>query len=84
MNTVETVLEYFESRGVVPGESLEEKLQCAYLNSKLLDSFGIIEMVSHFEDTFAIHFESEDLLAAEFQTIGGVAALIDKLRAKIG
>ena len=42
----ETVLSFLGSRNDIPGATEEEKLSCAYLDVGVLDSFGIIEMVS--------------------------------------
>ena len=80
MNITDTVLEYFESRGGLPGATTEAKLACAYLDAKIVDSMGIIEMVSHFEEVFGIQFDADHLQSPEFQTVGGVVAIIDQLR----
>ncbi len=80
MNVPQIVLEFFESRGGLPGSSQDEKLACAYLDAKIVDSMGIIDMVSHFEDTFGIRFDADDLQSQEFQTVGGLIGVIEKLR----
>ena len=41
---------------------------------------GIIEMVTLFEDSFKIRMKAEDLQSNEFQTVGGLIELIDRLR----
>ena len=64
----DAVLNFFESRGGLPGATREEKLCCAYLDEQIVDSMGIIEMVSHFEETFNIRFEADHLQSLEFQT----------------
>lgn len=81
MNVTQSVLEFFDSRGGLPGTSQDEKLACAYLDAKIVDSMGIIDMVSHFEDTFGIRFDADDLQSQEFQTVGGLIGVIEKLRA---
>ena len=57
-----------------------EVLACAYLDSGIIDSLGIINMVSEFESKLAIQFSAEDMQSYEFQTIGGLIGLIDRLR----
>ena len=81
MNVTQIVLEFFDSRGGLPGTCQDEKLACAYLDAKIVDSMGIIDMVSHFEDTFGIRFDADDLQSQEFQTVGGLIGVIEKLRA---
>jgi len=81
MKTQDIVLKFFDEKGGIPGSGLQEKLGCHYLDIKIIDSMGIIEMVSLFEDKFKIRFESEHLQSIEFQTIGGLIELVDRLRA---
>jgi acyl carrier protein len=81
MNVTQTVLDFFDSRGGLPGSTQDEKLACAYLDAKIIDSMGIIDMVSHFEDSFGIRFEADDLQSEEFQTVRGLISVIEKLRA---
>jgi len=83
MNVTETVLDFFNKRGGLPGASLDDQLQCHYLDRKIIDSMGIIEMVSHFEKTFGIHFDVELLQSDEFLTVGGLISIIGRLTGKI-
>jgi len=81
MKTQDIVFKFFDEKGGIPGNGLQEKLRCHYLDIKIIDSMGIIEMVSLFEDKFKIRFEAEHLQSNEFQTIGGLIELVDRLRA---
>jgi acyl carrier protein len=81
MNITQTVLDFFDSRGGLPGTTQAEKLACAYLDAKIVDSMGIIDMVSHFEEAFDIRFDAEALQSQEFQTVGGLIHVIEQLRA---
>lgn len=81
MNVTQTVLEFFDSRGGLPGSTEQEKLACSYLDAKVIDSMGIIDMISHFEDSFGIRFEADDMQSEQFQTVGGLVQVIEKLRA---
>jgi len=80
MQTQDIVFKYFDEKGGIPGNDLKEKLGCHYLDIKIIDSMGIIEMVSLFEESFKIRFEAEHLQSNEFQTVGGLIELIDRLR----
>jgi len=82
MHTKDIVLKFFDEKGGIPGDGLQEKLDCHYLDIKIIDSMGIIEMVTLFEDSFKIRFEAEHLQSEEFQTVGGLIELIDRLQSK--
>ena len=81
MDTFERVLVFFDKHGGIPGETRESKLACAYLDAQVIDSMGIVEMVTELEEAFGIRFETEDLQADDFQTVGGLVATVDRLRA---
>ena len=82
MHTKDIVLKFFDEKGGIPGDGLQEKLDCHYLDIKIIDSMGIIEMVTLFEDSFKIRFEAEHLQSKEFQTVGGLIELIKRLQLK--
>ena len=46
----------------------------------LLDSLAIEQLIAFAEDTFAIEFDDEELVAENFVTVDSVAALIDAKR----
>ena len=73
------VLIYFQSKGTIPGETEIERLACAYLEVPLIDSMGIIEMITEFEKTLQISFSSQHMQSPEFRTIGGIVELIQNL-----
>src|SRR5205085_2651991 len=63
MKTADTrgfVLAYLEGKGKIPGATPEEKLGHRYLDSGLIDSFGLVEMIAELEREFAIRFEPRD------------------------
>ena len=80
MHTQDSVFKFFDEKGGIPGNGLQEKLACHYLDIKIIDSMGIVEMVTLFEDSFKIRMKAEDLQSNEFQTVGGLIELIDRLR----
>ena len=80
MHTQDIVFKFFDEKGGIPGNGLQEKLACHYLDIKIIDSMGIIEMVTLFEDSFKIRMKAEDLQSNEFQTVGGLIEIIDRLR----
>lgn len=49
-----------------------------YLTDLGIDSVGILELVVSLEEQFNISFEDEDLVSANFQTIGSLLNLLEK------
>lgn len=78
MNVKEEVLSYLESCNQIPGETEEQLLSCNYLDVGIVDSMGIVMMITEFEERFEIHFDAVDLQSYEFQTIGGLIGLIER------
>ena len=83
-NVKEKVLDFLRSKGEIPGQAEEEQLACAYLDERVIDSMGIVEMVMTFEEEFAIHFEPQHMQLPEFRTIGGLIALIEQIMGEKG
>jgi acyl carrier protein len=45
-----------------------------------VDSTGMLEVVGFLEEQFSIRVEDEDLVPANFETIGRIAAYLDRKR----
>ena len=76
MATIDQIRGYIErtfGKNVGPDDSL--------LDSGLLDSIGIFELVSFLEDTFGIKIEDESIIPEHFETIALIASFVDKKRA---
>lgn len=50
----------------------------ALLDTGIVDSIGILEIVSFIEENFAISVGDEDLLPENFGSIGSVAAFVER------
>jgi acyl carrier protein len=72
------VLEYFSKTGPIPGRSDDERRACDYLQAGLLDSFGLIELITTLEKKFSLSLTSEDLENPKFKTIGGLIEIVAK------
>jgi acyl carrier protein len=75
----DAVLAYLGAKGELPADEAQLR-GFEYLEKGLLDSFGIVEMITEFEGRFEIQFSPEDLQSAEFRTIGGLIDLLERLR----
>jgi len=51
------------------------------LDSGILDSVAIFELVSFLEDTFGIKIDDESIIPENFETVTLVAAFVDRKRA---
>jgi acyl carrier protein len=50
------------------------------LESGIIDSLGVLDLVSFIESEFKITVDDEDLTPDNFQTIGRITAFVDKKR----
>lgn len=50
------------------------------LDSGLLDSVGIFELVAFLESTFGVKVEDEAIVPEHFETVAQVAAFVERLR----
>ena len=73
------LLDWFEQRGSVPGGTLEDQLQVNYFEAGLVDSLGVIELITEVEDHFGIHFNERHFQDRRFSTIGGLSDVIAEL-----
>jgi acyl carrier protein len=69
------LVEWFASRGKSVGDA-REALQVDYLQSGLLTSLEIVELVSAIEDHYRVQFSESDMQDSRFSTIGGLSELV--------
>ncbi|MBU0516566.1 MAG: acyl carrier protein [Proteobacteria bacterium] len=80
MTPREVVFAFFKDRGGLPGENAEQKLACRFLDVGLLDSLGLVELITEIEDRFSITLTDDHTESEQFQTVGGLVDLIEELR----
>jgi acyl carrier protein len=66
---------WFASRGKRVGAG-QDALQVDYLQSGLLTSLEIVELVAAIEDRYGVQFSEQDMQDARFSTIGGMSELV--------
>ena len=72
------VLKHFplaRKNGVKPGDN--------WLESGLVDSLGILDVVHFLEQEFSIHVSDEELLPENFQSLASVADFVRKKHSRI-
>lgn len=74
------VLQYFDEKAAANGKkfdsSADDVLSCEYLDEGLIDSFGLIEMIMHFETAFDMRLDGDEMQQEEFRTVGGLINII--------
>jgi acyl carrier protein len=78
MDARTAVLDFFSTyakRQLAP-EELNSLDHCRYLDAGIIDSLGIVMMVTHLEAALGINFSAADMQSYEFQTIGGLIGLL--------
>ena len=81
MEDVQSKLRHFIASELMYGDdddvlSDEEPL----LGSGIVDSLGIMRLVSYIEEEFEVEVSEEDLVPEHFQTVNRLAAFVDRLK----
>ena len=76
------VLRWFEGHGPIPGETLEARLRADYFEAGLIDSLSVVQLVADVEQEYSVRFSDAHYRDPRFSTIGGLAAIVEELRAK--
>jgi len=64
---------------VPPGMPLDETT--SFLEQGIIDSTGVLELVTFIEDHFGIAVSDEDLVPANFDSLRALAAFVERMRA---
>jgi acyl carrier protein len=72
------LIDFFSSRVTIPGDTLEQKLKVNYIETQLLDSLDMVELLETIEHHFSIRFRSNHMQDPRFRIIRGLAEIIDE------
>jgi acyl carrier protein len=50
----------------------------SFLASGILDSTGVVELIAFLEDTYHVHFEDDELVAENFDTLAKLTAFMKR------
>lgn len=73
------LINWFKQKGDVPGNTIDDQLQVNYFETKLIDSLGVVELITELEDYFGIRFNEEHFQDRRFSIIGGLSDLVKEL-----
>lgn len=62
-------------------ESLTDEL--TLIENRVIDSMGLLRLVSWLEDTFGVSIPDEEIVPSNFGTIAGIAELVARKRASV-
>lgn len=79
MKNKEAVLDFFARCAKSPLPAGDAALGIFYLDEGLIDSLGIVKMISEIEAVLDVQFSAEDMQSYEFQTVGGLIVILDRL-----
>ena len=81
--TQPVVLEALSQRALIELPTDEAQLlNTAYLDQGIVDSLGLVELITELEDSLDIRFPADALESEEFRTIRGLIAIADRLTAR--
>ncbi len=81
INVEETVLAILKERGPLP-KSAEERANLDYIEAGLVDSLGLMNLVTELETALDIELEEEDFMQDKFRTIGGLIETLQQAVAR--
>lgn len=60
--------------------SIDWETETALIDERILDSFGVITLVSELEDAFDIEIEASNMVPANFNSAKAMAEMISRLQ----
>jgi D-alanine--poly(phosphoribitol) ligase subunit 2 len=63
-------------------DSIDWKKEKAVIDDRLLDSFGVITLVSELEDAFGIEIEASEMVPENFNSAEAMDRMISRLKEK--
>ncbi len=75
----EWIVNFFEKRKGIPGETEEEKLKVDYFQTGLLESIEVVDLILGIEEKFEVKFTPERMQDRRFCYIGGLANIISEM-----
>jgi acyl carrier protein len=84
MNDVRAKIRGFIVENFLFGNEDGLKDDASFLDEGIIDSTGILEMVSYLEEEFSIHVEDEELIPENLDSINNVVAYLTRKMGQTG
>ena len=78
MSEIKTKVRAFIVENFLYGEDGKLKDDTSFLEGGILDSTGVLELVSFLEETFSIHVEGDDLVPENLDSLNNIQAYLEK------
>ena len=76
MNVKTWMIEWFVENGNIDREEVENKYDCNYIGSGMIDSFGFIKLVADIEEELGITLADDDFANDGIFVISGLVQII--------
>jgi acyl carrier protein len=74
--------DYFSKKDAAPGRPRQELEGLDFFEAALIDSFGLIELITGIESEFNIELRPQDMQDKRFRSIKGLAQIIEEAKGK--
>ncbi len=74
---VQIIKKYIEENFLVKFDKKTLTVNSDLFEADVIDSFGMVEMISFLEKEFKVHFNDEDLMSPKLASIEGIVSLIN-------
>ena len=78
MNSVEQRVRDFISHNFVMADAAELAADQSLMEARLIDSTGVLELVSFIEEEFGVQVSDSDLVPENLDTIGSIVAYVQR------
>jgi acyl carrier protein len=82
MSEIKTKVRAFIVENFLYGNDGNLKDETSFLEGGILDSTGVLELVSFLEETFSIHVEGDDLVPENLDSLNNLQAYVEKMISK--
>lgn len=74
---------WFKARGTLSGDGLLDGVGRNYFDQGLVDSLGVIELITDIESHFGVAFTEKHFQDRRFSTVDGLVEIIQSLKTKV-
>jgi acyl carrier protein len=79
-----TIIEYVKREYLEEGDDLEIREDTPLISGGIVDSFSMVSLKRFLERSYAIRIPDADATPAAFDTVDGIAALVERFRSVAG
>jgi len=78
MEDIKPVIRQFIIDNFLSGGDVNLKDDTSFLNDGIIDSTGILEMVTFIEETYEINVDDDDMIIENFDSLEAIAAFVKR------